>query len=367
MPEPAPDVPVLDVLVIGAGQAGLATGFWLQRLAPGLSVMLAEAAPAVGQTWRDRWDSLVLFTPRAYSALPGLPFPDGPTGSPTRLEMADYLQAYAEHFALPVRLGMRVEQVRAAAGGFAVLTSQGPLTARHVVVANGPFHDPYVPAATVALGPGVRQLHSYDYHRPADAPGPRVAVVGGGNSAAQLALELLGSRQVTWVTPGPPWFVPDHILGITSYWWMKRLGILSADADGRVSRYVRRRGDAVFGRQLVGPIERGELAVRSSPVVGGTAGALLLEDGSDVPVDTVLWCTGFHSRYDWLDVPGALGSSGAPEHTRGASPVAGLHWMGLPWQRALDSSIVHGVDADARRCVERIARWQSPADQRGTA
>lgn len=353
VPTPAPTQERVDVAIIGGGQAGLATAYWLQRLAPGLAVLVLDGGDRIGDSWRQRWESLQLFTPRAYSALPGLAFPDGPTETPDRWEMADYLQAYAARFALPVRLGARVQRVEpGAAGGFVVATSGGALRTRQVVVASGPFHDPVVPPA--AAGLTVPHLHSYDYHRPSDLPGERVAVVGGGNSAAQLALELRAERTVTVVSPKPLWFVPDHVLGISSYHWMRYLGILRAGAQGTLARWLRRRGDAVFGTQLRAPLGRGELTTRASRVAAGDGDQLLLRDGSRLTVDAVLWCTGFHSTYPWLAVPGALDAAGNPVHQRGASLADGLHWMGLPWLTAVDSSIVHGCGPDARLTAERI-------------
>lgn len=343
-----------DVAVIGAGQAGLATAYWLRRLAPHLEVVVLERSGRLGQVWLDRWHSLRLFTPRAYSALPGMAFPDGTTESPDRREMADYLQAYAERLELPVLLGVEVRSVVPAEAGFSLRLGEGAVQARQVVVASGPFHDPSVPPVARDLGPAVHQLHSVDYRTPADVPTASVAVVGGGNSAAQIALELRRTQAVTLVTPGEPRCVPSHLLGITSYAWMSWLGLLDADADGRLVRTLRRRGDAVFGRELVRALRRAELALRPSRVVGASTDALHLEDGTELPVEAVLWCTGFHSRYDWLDVPGALDGEGNPLHRHGASPVRGLHWMGLPWQRTLASSIIHGVDADARLTAERI-------------
>ena len=344
----------VDVLVVGAGQAGLATVHHLRRAAPGLSVRVVDGAERVGDSWERRWDSLRLFTPRRWSALPGLPFPDGAGESPDRLEMAAYLRVYAAGLDVPVETGVHVERLARDGDGFVAATTAGPVRARQVVLATGPFRDPRVPDAAADLDPAVVQVHSYDYRRPADLPGAVTAVVGGGNSAAQLALELRTSRRVVLVTPGEPWFVPSHLLGVTSYRWMSLAGVLDADAEGRVARYVRRRGDAVFGRELVGPLRRGELDLRPSRVVGAEGRALVLADGSRLEADAVLWCTGFHAAYGWVDVEGALSAAGDPLHDRGASPVPGLHWMGLPWQSRLDSSIVHGVDADGRDTAARV-------------
>lgn len=353
VPAPVSGPADVDVLVIGAGQAGLGAAYWLQR-STDLRVLVVDSRP-VGQSWLDRWDSLQLFTPRHFSALPGLSFPAGPTRSPSRQEMADYLRSYVAHFDLPVRTGVRVERLSRDGGGFLAQTSDGPVRARQVVVASGPFHLPYVPDAGRELGPAVVQRHSYDYCRPSDLPPGEVLVVGGGNSAAQLALELSSTHQVTVASPGPLWFLREDILGISMYWWTLLTGVLNARSTAWISRYVMRRGDSIVGTQLRTLIRAGRVRLLPSRVVAGHGDRVELEDGTILPVSTVLWCTGFRPDTGWLDLPGAVAPDGSPVHVAGASPVAGLHWMGLPWQTRLNSSIIDGVDRDARRTVRSIA------------
>jgi putative flavoprotein involved in K+ transport len=350
MTEPLPIE--VDVLVVGAGQAGLGAAYWLTR-EPGLRVLVLDRAP-VGQSWVDRWDSLVLFTPRRFSRLPRLRFPAGPTRCPTRLEMADYLRRYAAHHDLPVRTGVDVQRVTRAADGFIVETSAGSLAARHVVVATGPFHRRNVPEAADGLAPQVFQLHSYDYRSPAQVQPGTVLVVGGGNSAAQLAVELSATHDVTVAAPREPWYLPVSLLGVDLYWWSYLSGVLNADRDARASRYVRRRGDAIVGRQLRELVRSGRVRLLPHRVVAAAGSSIRLADGTDVGVSSVLWCTGFRPDTAWIDVPGAVDPSGAPVQTDGASPVDGLHWMGLPWQTRLNSSIIDGVDRDARALAERV-------------
>ena len=338
--------------MVGAGQAGLGTAYWLQRLGA-RSLQVLDAEP-LGESWRQRWDSLQLFTPRRFSGLPGLRFPGGATRSPSRLEMADYLQSYAARFELPVRTGVRAERITRTDTGFALRTSAGPLTTRQIVLATGPFRQPYVPPAGDGLDRSVHQLHSFDYHRPTDVPAGRVLVVGGGNSAAQLALELSASHEVTVASPRPLWFLPEDILGASMYWWTLLTGVLNAGCEARVSRYIRGRGDAIVGRQLQALIRQGRVRVLPHRVVSAHGDHVELADGTQVPVDSVLWCTGFRPDTGWIDVPGALDDTGAPLHDAGASPVPGLHWMGLPWQTRLNSSIIDGVNRDARRTARRI-------------
>jgi putative flavoprotein involved in K+ transport len=341
-----------DVLVIGAGQAGLGTAYHLLRA--GVRDALLLEAGEVGQSWLDRWDSLQLFTPRRFSQLPGLRFPPGPTPTPSREEMAGYLREYARRWGLPVRTGTPVLRLTRTDGRFRAQTPAGEVEARHVVVASGAFRRPHVPAAARDLA--VPQLHSADYRSPDDVPPGRVLVVGGGNSAAQLAVELSATHDVTLASAREPRYLPARVLGVSIFDWLLVSGVLNADRDRWVTRQARARGDAIVGRELDRLRRRGVLRVLPHRVVSGAGTRVGLSDGSTLEVASVLWCTGFAPGTGWIDVPGALDGDGAPRHDRGASPVPGLHWMGLPWQTRLNSALVDGVDRDAHRTALRIAR-----------
>jgi len=296
---PPPETPqhrAVEVLIVGAGQAGLGTGYWLARRTTA-SFLIVDASSQPGQSWCDRWDSLTLFTPRRFSGLPGLRFPKGQARYPTRTEMSAYLGQYARRFELPVQLDTRIETVEPAEGGGFLARTRG-----------------------------------------------------GGNSAAQLAVELAASHRVTVAAPQPLWYLPEEILGISLYWWIYVTGILNAGSNSSVGRYVRERGDAIIGRQLAHLVDQGTVRLLLSPVAAGHGRTLSLADGTRLTPSTVLWCTG----YSWLDVPGALDADGAPLHQAGASPVPGLSWMGLPWQTRLNSSIADGVDRDAQALVDRL-------------
>jgi putative flavoprotein involved in K+ transport len=341
-----------DVIVVGAGQAGLGAAYWLTRKTE-LRVRVLDAAPGIGRSWESRWDSLELFTPRRFSALPGLRFPSGPSSYPTKDEMAAYLKRYSARFALPVETGVRVRSLRRTTSGFELTTDGGGMTADQVVVATGPYDVPRVPAADLAAT--VHQLHSSQYCRPTDIPRGPVHVVGGGNSAAQLACELAGTHDVTVVSSREPWFLPNRIAGISLYWWLYGTGLLNADADSGVSQQVRRRGDPIIGKELRRRVDAGQIRLLPQRVTGASDNRLQLSDGTSLRVESVLWCTGFRPDYRWIDIPGATDAEGRPVHEHGASPVTGLHWMGLPWQTRMNSGIIDGVDRDARTTVERIA------------
>ncbi|MCZ2827600.1 NAD(P)/FAD-dependent oxidoreductase [Modestobacter sp. VKM Ac-2986] len=350
-----------DVLVVGAGQAGLGAAWWLTR--KGVRDVVVVDAGEVGDSWLRRWDSLQLFTPRRFSQLPGGRFPAGPTPTPSRTEMAGHLRDHAARLGVPVRTATPVTRLTRHPDGSCAQTPDGPVHARQVVLAVGPFTRPQVPAAAQQLDPAVHQLHSSRYRRPADVPPGPVLVVGAGNSAAQLAVELAATHQVTVVAPREPRFLSERRLGVSVYWWLLLSGLLNAGSDSRVARGVRRRGDAIGGRDLARLRDDGAIGWLTGRVVGAEGAALRLDDGRTVGVSAVLWCTGSLPEAGWVDVPGALDDAGLSLHDRGASPVPGLHWMGLPWQTRVNSSIIDGVDRDARRTARRV-RDGVPARQK---
>lgn len=345
----------VDVLVVGGGQAGLGTGYRLREA--GVEFVIVDDRARTGDVWRTRWRSLVLFTPRRFAALPGLPLPRSTSYYPTREQLADYLEQYAAEHALPVVHGTRVTAITRDGHAFVAETSRGTVRARAVVIATGPFQYPRIPRVGAGLDTSVAQLHSSAYDCADDLPHGSIAVVGGGNSAAQLAVELADSepaRRVTMVAPQQPWFIPERILGLTVYWPLRLLGILNSPAESRISRYIHSRGDGILGTEAKRAVRAGRLALRTSRVVDARARSLVLADGSTLEVDAVLWATGFRTHYPFVQVEGALTEHGAPLHEGGISPVRGLYWIGLPWQRRLDSSILHGIAADSADLLEPL-------------
>ena len=252
--------------------------------------------------WRSRWDSLRLFTAAEHDGLPDLPFPASAGTYPGKDAVADYLETYARTFDLPVRLGTRVTRLRRVDGLFAVETTSGPLTARQVVVATGPFSAPRVPELATGLAPDVVQLHSSAYRRPDDLPQGRVLVVGAGNSGVQIAEELAASgRTVSLAIGSRPRTVPQRPLGRDLFWWLTRTGLIRATVDSRLGRRFRDR-ELVIGTTWRGLSEQGvTLLPRAVSAIGRT---VALADGTTTVVDAVVWATGFRADSSWIDVPG---------------------------------------------------------------
>jgi putative flavoprotein involved in K+ transport len=350
--------PCLDVLVIGAGQAGLALGHHLAQ--HGDDFLLLDAGPQIGHSWRTRWDSLRLFSPAQYDSLPGMPFPAPADIHPSKDDVADYLAAYARHFALPVRLNSPARRLhRESDGSFAVTTPTGVLRAKQVVVAAGPFQTPRIPAVAEQLDPSVPQLHSAAYRDPAQLPaGARVLVVGAANSGLQIAAELAGSCAVTVAVGSTPTQLPQRIAGRDLFFWLAKSGFFTVPADSRIARRLRARGDIVIGTRS-SALRRHGVAFRPR-LTWFTGRTATFADGSRAEVDAVLWATGYRPDYSWLHVPGVIDDAGAVRHTAGVTDVPGLYFLGLPWQTARGSALLGFVGADAATLAARLTADDRP-------
>jgi len=339
-----------DVIVVGGGQAGLAIAWHLAR--QGRRFVVLEAGSHIGHAWRTRWDSLKLFTPAQYNALPGMAFPLPADTYPGKEAVADFLSRYAATFDLPVRLDTRVTALRTVSGGFELRTTGEVFHADQVVVATGPFQAPSVPPAGVRFDDSVTQLHSAEYRNPHGLPDGSVLVVGGGNSGLQIAEELVTTRDVVVSVGEHPPMLPQRLLGRDLFWWLTRLGVMRVSTATRLGRRLRARGEFVIGtnrRRL------GRAGVRfRSRLVGSDGRTAQFADGSGLDVGVVIWATGYRSDYSWIHVPDAV-RDGQIAHSRGVTQAPGLYVLGTPWQHTRGSALLGFVAADAAYLAGRIA------------
>lgn len=353
------DDPNAPVLVIGAGQAGLSTGYFLQEFDVPFSIVAADER--VGDTWRNRWDSLRLFTPAFYNHLPGMDFPaDDPGHLPTKDEVADYLEAYAERFDLPVELGTRVTDLRRSDGesGFVVTTDSGELEPEHVVVATGPYDEPDIPEVAEEVPDGVFTCHSSEYRNASQLRDGDILVVGAGNSGTQIATELADDDRTgtVWLVGPDRGTIPRSILGRDFYRWagptilrVRRTSVIGRRLHDRMART----GDPVFSNEHeameAAGVER--ITGRITSMVDGSPATA---DGEAFDVSNIVWCTGFRPGFDWIDLD-VFDEDGHPRHERGVvTDYPELYFVGLQWLYRPNSSLLGGVGRDAEHVAAGI-------------
>jgi putative flavoprotein involved in K+ transport len=325
-------------------------GYFLAQ--QGRRFVILESADSVGSAWRNRWDSLVLFTSRRYDSLPGLTFPGDPNGYPSRAEVIAYLEQYAASFDLPIELSTRVRSLTKEDGRFVVESADCVIEADQVVVATGPFQVPNLPAVSGQLEPEVFQVHSTGYRRPSDVPEGDVVVVGGGNTGFQIAKELSASRNVQLAISSRQTPLPQRILGRDLFWWLTKLGVLGKTVDSRIGRRARDR-DTLIGsspREL-----KRRYGVGLKPRVVGASGRMLsFADGTELEVDAVIWATGYRPDHSWIEAV-VMDSEGSVRHRRGVTAVPGLYFLGLSWQYTRGSALLGWVKDDAEFIAAQIA------------
>jgi putative flavoprotein involved in K+ transport len=347
----------VGTLVIGAGQAGLSVGYHLAR--HGLPFLIVDAGARVGDAWRNRWDALRLFTPARYDGLAGLPFP-APGGSfPTKDEMADYLEAYARHFDLAVRTGVRIESLTRRNGRFVATAEAGRFEADSVVVAMSSHQAPRTPAFASQLDPEIVQIHSCNYRNPGNLAPGGVLVVGVGNSGADIALEVARTHP-TCLSGKESGAIPFRIEkglyrnGVVRLFRFLGHRILSAGTPiGRKLRPAMRRRAAPLIRVKPGDLSAAGIE-RVDRVAGVRDGLPLLADGRVVDVRNVIWCTGSVPSFTWMQFP-IFDELGEPRHERGVvTEVPGLYVVGLTFLYAMTSATITGVGRDAAYVVNAI-------------
>ncbi len=406
------DLEQIEVLVIGAGQAGIAASEHLTRC--GIPHLVLER-DRIAERWRTgRWDSLVANGPAWHDRFPGLEFAGNPEAFPGKETVADYFVDYARHIAAPIRCGVTVTSVRRKpdGAGFRVETTAGVIAARYVVVATGPFQKPNMPAL-VPDSAGIMQIHSATYRNPARLPPGAVLVVGAGASGAQIAEELLEAGRRVYCSIGPHDRPPRRYRGRDNVWWLGVLNKWDIEAPpttkhvtfavsgahgGRTVDFRRlaHRGATLIGRAIgyaggaltIAPGLAENLATGDANYLSvlDEADAWVARNGADLPeepearilppdpdcvtnpiltlnlqdagIAAIVWATGYRVDFGWLHVD-AFDAAGKPRHQRGVSVEPGVYFLGLPWLSRRGSAFIWGVWHDARHVADHIATQRS--------
>jgi putative flavoprotein involved in K+ transport len=357
-----------ETVIIGGGQAGLAVGFHLKRRSRPFVIL--DANERIGDSWRTRWDSLRLFTLARFSSLSGWRFPAAGGSFPSRDQMADYLEAYAARFDLPIRTGTRVDRVSKEGDRYVVSAGDRLFEADNVVVASGAHQDPHVPAFAKQLDPSIVQLHSSDYRNPSQLQQGGVLVVGAGNSGADISLDAVGAHP-TWMSgPGTghiPFRIETPIARLLLIRIVRFVGhhvlTLRTPVGRKFRAMVRSRGGPLI---RVKPKDLSAAGVeRVSRTIGVEGGFPALEGGRVLRVSNVVWCTGFRQDLSWIDLP-VFGEDGQLTHDRGVVPSEpGLSFAGLVFQFAATSDVITGVSRDAEYIAKHIASRQRNGRPKG--
>ncbi|MGH3862778.1 flavin-containing monooxygenase [Actinokineospora sp.] len=350
----------IETLIIGAGQAGLSTGYHLREL--GRPCLIVDGNDRVGDNWRRQWDTLRLYTPAKYSSLPGLPFPMDAWAFPHKDEVADYLETYALHWDLPVRMSTRIDLLEARPeGGYTATLGADTITCDNVVVATGTFgRTPYIPAFAGELEPSIRQLHSSEYRRLSQLRPGKVLVVGASHSGTDIAYEVAPTHE-TVLCGRDCGEIP---LRLESRRFRAVFPLMAFAA-----RHVLTRGTPI-GRKMMdevrghgGPmlrVKRTDLEERHvervlARVTGVYGGLPVLDGERVVDAANVVWCTGFKQVFDWVKLP-IFGENGWPTEYRGVADGApGLYFCGLSFQYSFSSMVFLGIGRDAEYLARRIA------------
>ncbi len=352
------DVNKHKVIIIGAGQAGLSAGYYLRKL--NIPFVILDASKRTGDSWRNRWNSLRLFTPAKFDGIAGLPFPADPNYFPTKDEMGDYLEHYASHFNLPVKNNVKVEGLSREGNKYCVKAGNQHYEAEHVILAMSNYQIPRIPKFAKDLNQNIVQIHSYNYRHPGQFKEGDVLVVGAGNSGSEIALEAAKNNHRVWLSGRDTGHIPFNIHGTAAKLILIRLlirfifyRVLTTNTP--IGRKVRPKVTAKGGPLIrIKPKQFVKAGItRISKIKGITEGFPLLENGEILKIENVVWCTGFYPAFSWIDIPVFKGNE--PMQERGVvMKEPGLYFLGLHFLYSLSSAMVHGVSRDAEYIVKII-------------
>ena len=356
-------------IVIGGGQAGLSVGYYLAR--QGRSFVILDANQRVGDSWRQRWDSLRLFTPAHFDGLAGMKFPAPAFSFPTKDAMGNYLETYARHFQLPIRNGIRVERLTRVGSRYVIEAGAHRFEADHVVVAMSSYQVPRLPGFATELAPDILQMHSSEYRNPQQLKPGGVLLVGAGNSGAEIAVEVAREHQ-TWMSGRDTGHVPFRIDGLVARLFLlrflfrvvfHRLLTVRTPLGRRARRRMFTQGQSLIRLK---PKDLARAGVQRMPkMMGVTNGRPTLEDGQILDVTNVIWCTGFGNGLSWIDMP-IFEAGGEPRHQSGiVIGEPGLYFVGLHFLHSFSSTMIHGIARDAERIADRIERRTKSAESTG--
>ena len=359
------DTKKVQTIVIGGGQAGLAVGYHLAQR--GLPFLILDGNKRIGDAWRNRWDSLRLFNPARYAGLPGLRFPARGDAFPTKNQMADYLGDYVQRFHLPVQNSIKVDRLWRESDRFRMTAGNRHFESENVVVAMANYQHPRIPAFAHELDHKIVQLHSHDYRNPSQLKPGGVLIVGVGNSGADIGIEVARSHP-TWISGKEsghiPWAIDSFVARFFLFRIVRFVGHHVLTVKTRIGRKLRPKLlHQAPPLVRVKPRDLTDAGIERVPrTVGVKNGLPLLADGRTLEVKNVIWCTGYHHGFPWIDLP-IFDEIGDPIHELGiVRKVPGIYFVGLNFLYSMTSATLMGVGRDAERVVNAISLRMRRAD-----
>jgi putative flavoprotein involved in K+ transport len=340
-------------IIIGAGQSGLAAGYFL--LKAGEDFLILDAAKNIGDSWRKRWDSLRLFTPSQYDGLPGFSFPAPRNTMPSKDEMANYLEKYAEKYNLPIRMGVKINHLSKSGSGFEINTTDFVFKCDKVIVATGTNPIPRIPEFAKDLDKNIHQIHSSQYLNPDSLPLGSVLVVGAGTSGVEIAIELAKSRP-TLISGHPTFHIPEPVFRYAGriYWWfVSNILTVRTPIGRKAKKSIVKGGGPLINVSVKDLVDAG---VEQVPRVAGVEnGNPKLEGERKLVVSSIVWATGFKPDFSWIDLKITDENNGWPKTNRGVSTeIAGMYFIGMLFLYGLTSGLVGGVGRDAAYIAKHI-------------
>lgn len=353
---------MLDFLIIGAAQAGLAMAYELQKLQ--YNFVILDKEEQIGASWLNRWDSLKLFTPTEFNHLKGLDFPAENGQYPNKYEVANYFKTYVKHFNFPVQLNTLVEGISKKSTHFEVAHNSGITRAKNVVVATGPFHIPHTPRFHKYIDASIFQIHSNYYKNPSQLNPGKVLVVGAGDSGYQILNEISNSRNDTVYFSGDTSVksLPQEILGKTLWWWFTKTGYLSISKDSWLGKKISESKQPVIGTDVKGILNRKNV-IPVGHTLNAEGNTIETKQQTLTDVKNIVWATGYRPKFDWIEGL-ELDNDGYPVHERGVSHIKGLYFMGLPWLYTRASATLGGVKTDAEFIAQHIKKVYQPTSSK---
>lgn len=346
-----------DVLIIGAGQAGLSMAYHLKQTR--LQFHLVDGHARIGDNWRNRYDSLTLFTPRSLSSLPGLSLEGDPNGYASRDEFADYLEQYAIYFEFPIELNTRIERLERTNGHFCATRLDGQeIEAKVVVMANGSYQKPVIPSISSDLSKEVCQFSPANYRNSAQIPPGNVVVVGDGATGRDIASELAETHRVYLATGKPRRLMPERILGISMWKWLEVFGLRTAPVESFLGRKMRDMDSFPNrGRDLATLRAKGiHIMPKLTHANGNT---VTFQNGKSASVSSVIWAAGYGDDSYWVHIPEVKDAQGNFVHQNGVAPIHNFYFIGRPWQITTGSARIYGVSKDAELTTKEIKKHLS--------